>query len=430
MIQFGRIRWRLVAWNLVVLGLVLAVTIGAALLTETRARAAAVDNELRLGAEREVAAFDHEGDDDSEGDSRRRLESGSDLFVFWLDGRGQIVRNSQQINLAGLPDAGAVRAALGGRETLADRDVGGVSVRLLTVPVYRDRRVVGVVQVGKPLAGGQQELTQLTTILLLTGAAGLALSAFGSLFLADRAMRPIRQAFERQRRFIADASHELRTPVAVLRARADVLQRDGGDLTPDHLEQLQLLRRDADELSTLLDELLDLARLDAGQIELPVEPVTLADVADELVAQLAPLAEQRRVQLHAVTKPVWGLANLGRLRQVMRALVDNALKHTPADGTIEVSVDLDGDWARLRVVDTGEGIAPEHLPKVTDRFYRADEARSRSGDDRSGAGLGLAIAAELVRLMHGRFTLESAPGRGTVATILLPAAPAAHLPPD
>jgi signal transduction histidine kinase len=430
MSQFGRIRWRLTAWNLVVLGLVLAVTVGAALLTETRARAAAVDSELRLRAEREVEAFDHEGDDDDE-DGRQRLGPGSDLFVFWLDGRGQIVRNSRQVMLAGLPDGEAVRAALGGQETMSDKVVGGVAVRLLTVPVYHDRRIAGIVQVGKPLGAGQQELMQLTTILLLTGAAGLALSALGSLFLAGRAMRPIRDAFERQRRFSADASHELRTPVAVLRARADVLQREGADLAPDHVEQLQLLRRDADDLSSLLDELLDLARLDAGQIELPLEPVALADVAEEMVAQLAPLADQRHVHLDAAVKPVWGQANLGRLRQVVRALIDNALKHTPAEGAVQIAIDRDGEWARLRVVDSGEGIAPEHLAKATDRFFRADQARSRDGASRSGgAGLGLAITEELVRLMRGRFMLESSPGSGTVATVLLPAAPVTNLSPE
>lgn len=423
--QFSRIRWRLAAWNLVVLGVVLVVTIGAALLSEMRARDAATDRELRLGAEREIAAFERgsddedDGDDDRERESRRRLGSESDLFAFWLDRRGQVIRNTRQIAVAGLPEREAARAALGGQETLATRNVGGVSVRLLTVPAFHDGRIVGAVQVGKPLDAGQQELAQLTTILLLTGLAGLVLSALGSLFLADRAMRPIREAFERQRRFIADASHELRTPVAVLRARAEVLHREG-TATTDHAQQLELLGRDAEDLSTLLDELLDLARLDAGQIELPLEPVAVADVAEELVAQLTPLARMRGVQLHAVVKPVWGQANLGRLRQVVRALIDNALKHTPAAGSVEVSVDAPGGSARLRVVDTGPGIAPEDLPKVTDRFYRADEARTRSGNGRaSGAGLGLAIAAELVRLMHGRLTIESAPGRGTVATVLL-----------
>jgi signal transduction histidine kinase len=239
-------------------------------------------------------------------------------------------------------------------------------------------------------------------------------------------MRPIHEAFERQRRFIADASHELRTPVAVLRARADVLQREGAQLAPGHEEQLQLLRHDADDLSALLDDLLDLARLDAGQIALPLEPVALADMAEELVAQLAPLAEQRQLHLRVLTKPVWGQANLGRVRQVLRALIDNALKHTPAGGSVEVTVDAFGGWARLKVIDTGTGIMPEHVPRITDRFYRADDARSRTGQSRAGgAGLGLAIADELMRRMHGRLELESAPGRGTIATILLPPARAA-----
>jgi signal transduction histidine kinase len=423
MSQFSRTRWRLAAWNLVVLGLVLAITIGAALVTETRARAGAVDRELRLAVAREIAAFDHEGDDEGGGESRSRLESGTDLFSFWLDSRGQIIRNAQQITLTGLPDWDAVRAALGGRETLEDRDVGGIAVRLLTVPVYHDRRIVGAVQVGKPLAAGQREVAQLTTILMLTGAAGLALSGLGSLILAGRAMHPIREAFERQRRFIADASHELRTPVAVLRARADVLQREATDLAPDHLEQVRALRHDADELSALLDELLDLARIDAGHIDVTLEPVALADVAEELVVQLTPLASLRGVELHVVTKPVWGQANLGRLRQVVRVLVDNALKHTPAGGSVEVAVDLEGDLAQLRVVDTGEGIDPEHLPNVTGRFYRVDAARERRAAGRAGgAGLGLAIAEELVRLMHGRLKLESEPGHGTCATVLLPLA--------
>ena len=124
-----------------------------------------------------------------------------------------------------------------------------------------------------------------------------------------------------------------------------------------------------------------------------------------------------------VTKPVWGRANLGRLRQVVRALIDNALKHTPAGGSVEVIVDREGDLARLRVIDTGEGIGPEHLPNVTGRFYRADEARGRHGAGRAGGvGLGLAIAEELVRLMHGRLKLESEPGQGTCAAVVLPMA--------
>ncbi|MCC7107147.1 MAG: HAMP domain-containing histidine kinase [Chloroflexi bacterium] len=418
---FAGIRWRLAAWNLVVLGIVLVVTVGAALLSEARVRDAGIERELRLGAEREVASFSHEGDAGE--DSRSQLTAASDLFAFWVDRRGATVRNTRQVALPGLPDTAALSAALSGGEVWTDRVADGVPVRLLSVPAYHDGRIDGAVQVGKPLTTSQREAAELTRILLLTGLAGLGLSAVGSLFLAERAMRPIREAFERQRRFIADASHELRTPVAVLRARAEVLQREGAQLSPAEREQVHLLRRDAEELSTLLGELLDLARLDAGQVQLPLESLALADVAEEIVAQLAPLAEQRQVRLRAVTEPVWGRGSLSRLRQALRALADNALKHTPPGGSIQVEAARQGDWARLRVTDSGPGIPSDHLSKVAEPFYRADTARSRAASSEiGGAGLGLAIASELVRLMHGQLRLESQPNQGTTATILLPLA--------
>jgi signal transduction histidine kinase len=234
-------------------------------------------------------------------------------------------------------------------------------------------------------------------------------------------MRPIRQAFERQRRFIADASHELRTPIAVVRARAELLARAAASRAPEEQRELLQLERDADELSALLGELLDLARLDAGRLELPLEPVALTDVVEELAAQFGPLADQQQVQLTTATAPVWARANLARLQQVLRALVDNALKHTPAGGRVAVEAAARGHWAVVRIADTGEGIAADHLPRVRDRFYRADAARRHApGSEGGGAGLGLSIASELVRLMRGELRIDSQPGRGTTATVELP----------
>ena len=156
---------------------------------------------------------------------------------------------------------------------------------------------------------------------------------------------------------------------------------------------------------------------------LALEPVAVADVVEDLGAQLAPLAESRDVQLTAQTTPVWAKADTTRVRQVLRALADNALKHTPAGGHVRIEVDRSGPWSRVRITDDGEGIAEEHLPRVFDRFYRADQARSREARaTRGGTGLGLAIASQLVRAMHGEVSLESSPGRGTVATVLLPLA--------
>jgi len=169
---------------------------------------------------------------------------------------------------------------------------------------------------------------------------------------------------------------------------------------------------------------LDLARLEGGEEPLALEPVALVDIAEEMVAQLAPIAEARSVTLVTRAEPSWARTNLGRFRQVLRALVDNALKHAREGGRVTISVEKSGVMAKVVVEDDGEGIAPEHVSRVFDRFYRVDPGRSRDGKGPSsgGAGLGLAIAAELVRRMQGEIRLESELGRGTRVTVLLPLA--------
>jgi two-component system sensor histidine kinase MprB len=237
--------------------------------------------------------------------------------------------------------------------------------------------------------------------------------AFNSMLAALTAAR------ESQRRLIEDASHELRTPVAVVRARAEVLERQASALPMAAREEVWQLRREAQELSVLLDALLDLARLDGQQVEPALEPVALAEVAEEIVSELLPLAESRGVQLEPRVRFVWARANLTHLRQILRALADNALKYTPSGGSVVIAVAREGDWACLTVADTGQGIAPQHLPRVFEPFYHDDSARRRA---LGGAGLGLTIAAQLVRLMHGRLLLDSTIGSGTTARVLLPLA--------
>lgn len=442
-----RIRLRLAAWNLGVLALVLAVTVGSAIVSEVRASELALDHELRDGAARAAARLlrerhqdgSFEGDDDDRDDEREHGEprrSGSDradeapeeasaLLTYSVSARGGLVRSDRRTPVRGLPDEGALRAALGGAESTRDLIAVAEPVRLLTVPVAHDGEVVGAVQVVKVLRESRTALSRTTLTLVLTGAAGLFLSALGSWFLAGRAMRPIGEALERQRRFIADASHELRTPVAVVRARAECLQRESTTLPQATRDELDRLHRDAEELSTLLAELLDLARLDATDGTLPREAIALGDAAEEVVAQLAPLAEQRGLSLTVTVEPVWALGHLGRARQVLRALLDNAMKHTPTGGHIRVAATRRGDRAWLTITDDGEGIAAEHLPQVRERFYRGDGGTRAQREDptRRGAGLGLAIADQLVRAMGGELTLESAPGQGTCATVILPLAP-------
>jgi signal transduction histidine kinase len=418
---FARVRTRLVAWNLAVFALVLVATLGAAVLSIVREHDAAIDHELGFGAARAAnqllrARHDEHEERERDDDHERVAELGEtpDLLVSWAREGGVVERRAP---LRGLVDEAALAAALRGEETRGERTVEGLPIRLLTVPVRHEEHIVGAVQVAKPLAAERRELSQTIAILVLTGVAGLLVALVGSFFLAGRAMKPIGDAFDRQRRFIADASHELRTPVAILRGRAELLQREHPSLPEAVQAELDLLQGDAEELAQLLAELLDLARLDAGEARPPLEPVALADATEELVAQLAPLAAERGIALSVRASPVWAETNLARLRQVLRAFVDNALRHTPEGGHVVIDVAREGGRARVRVTDDGEGIAPEHLPRIFDRFYRADEARGRGG-----AGLGLSIAAELVKQLRGELRVESQHGTGTSVTLFLPLA--------
>ena len=419
---FDRTGWTLAAWNLLVLAIVIAATMLIAVVVQVRADNVDIDDQLRVSAQREQSSMlAVQGDDEHERELGTEAYSPETpgVFAFWIDRRGAVVRNTRGVTLAGLPDQQGISLALSGHEQFTERTLNGVPVRLLTVPVRAEGRVAGAVQVGTSLLASRQSIAQTIVIFLLTGTLGIVLAGFGSVYLAHRAMRPIRIAFARQRRFIADASHELRTPVAVVRARAESLARNATARPSEEQRELLQLQRDAEELSALLSDLLDLARLDAVRQTLALEPVALVDVVEEIAAQFKPLADEEHVQLCAQSDPVWALAHLARLRQVLRALVDNALKHTTAGGRVDIEADARGRWAVLRVVDTGEGISEQELPKVGTPFYRVAEARQRPI---GGAGLGLSIANELVRLMRGEMRIESRQGHGTTVTVRLPLA--------
>ncbi len=224
-------------------------------------------------------------------------------------------------------------------------------------------------------------------------------------------------AFIQQRRFVADASHELRTPVAVIRSMTDVALASD----PSREECLALLRdvnAETERLSRLINSLLNLARADEGQLALDLEPARLDLVASDVVASVTPLASERGLSL-AVKRfdPVTVSGDVGRLIQIILILVDNAINYTPQGGTITLAVSAVNGTARLAVHDTGIGIAPEDLQHIFERFYRADPARTRAA---GGTGLGLALAAELARAHDGAIEVASRVGVGTTFTLVLP----------
>ncbi|MGV3723675.1 MAG: sensor histidine kinase, partial [Actinomycetota bacterium] len=185
---------------------------------------------------------------------------------------------------------------------------------------------------------------------------------------------------------------------------------------------LRIADRAADSMHRLVEQLLLLARADGGQLRIRSEPVELKplllETADTLEQPHGP-----RLEVELPERPVLANGDPVWLSSIMRNLVENAIRHTPAGGCVTLSAEQQNGSTAIRVTDTGEGIDAEHLPHLTERFYRADAARSRSGSgSRGGTGLGLAIVRTLVEAQQGTFEITSEPGRGTVATVWLPSA--------
>jgi two-component system OmpR family sensor kinase len=251
----------------------------------------------------------------------------------------------------------------------------------------------------------------------------LALAFNQMLARLDHSAQVERRTQEQLRRFLGDASHELRSPLTALIGYDDLLLHH-----PDHVDAPYIagrMRRELERMTRLVHDLLALTRMDAAPSEsVSAEPVDLREVAGEVVESFARVAAPRRLSV-CPTPPgeVWVAAQRDALERILENLMANAVQHTPENGHIEVRLDSTAGRARLCVIDDGEGIAPEHQPRVFDRFYRVDPSRSR---DNGNAGLGLAIVQAVVAAYHGSVGVTSEPGRGSTFTVELPASGPAY----
>jgi len=313
--------------------------------------------------------------------------------------------------------------------------------------------------VARSLTEYDHELLELLAALLIAGPLGLVLTVGGGYFLARRALSPVdrmtdaankidarqfnrrievvnpndelgrlaqtlnrmldrlENSFHEMQRFTADASHELRTPISVIRAEAEVAlarplrEPEKQDLLGNVLEECQ-------QLTWITDQLLTLCREDAGISHVPREPVDLAQMVSEVAETMRPLAEGKSQSLKTETNPpVVIRGDPIRLRHVIYNLLDNAIKYTPPHGTVKVAVTSMDHNVRLLVEDSGIGIPPEHLPHVFERFYRVDKARSRA---EGGSGLGLSIVQSIVLAHKGTVEIVSQPDLGTRCVVQIP----------
>ena len=231
----------------------------------------------------------------------------------------------------------------------------------------------------------------------------------------------VRSLDETRSQFVANASHELKTPLATMKILVESMLYEE-DMEPEvQKEFLGDINREIDRLSSVVGDLLTLARIDSRKLTLSRAPMSLSEVAEETAKSLRPLAEKQGITLSVVANdPCLMEGDAERLRQVCYNLISNAIKYTQEGGEVRVALERNGRDVVLIVKDTGIGIAEEDLPRIFERFYRADKARSRVGET-GGTGLGLSIVRQIVRLHAGTVTVRSTLGEGTEFTVLLPA---------
>jgi len=390
------------------------------------------------------------------------------VLVRLLDAHGTLLAETPAFRALQVPVASVTQPLQGTPWQGTVLSTGDQEVRLYSRTLTNAGKPMAVIQVGESLSTLHALLHQLVAALLVVGFLVLASCTVGSYWLAGRSFAPIQrlaetarkikggdlqqrvpvplvrdevqylavtlnemldsldQSFSRQRRFVADASHELRTPVAVIRNKAEVAL-----LRPrcqdDYCTVLHSIHAETERLSHLISDLLALARGDEGQARFEREAVRLDQLVEAVAATADGLAYEHGIRLSVqVPQPVTLIGDEARLIQVIMNLLDNAIRYTNAGGQVQVSLQATPQTVQLVVRDTGIGIASEHVPHLFERFYRADPSRRRTGG--SGTGLGLAIVEWIVRMHDGSVVVSSQVGQGSCFTVTLPLTPHTAFP--
>lgn len=453
------IRWRLTLWNMLALAIMLLGFGGLVYELLSRSLYQRIDQTLV----RELQELQRDRRMQTEGEGRLRywiyeFKEHDAVHAVVFDAQGKLLAKTEELAEASIPPAppppDQMRIGDGSTPIL------GRQRMLVGRVLMSDQPLTVVLMAG--LSDVDRELALLVTTLATAGPIALLLGGALAYWMARKALAPMEQlhqltqgitaehldrrlpiinsgdelgqltqtinsmigrlekSFAEIRRFTADASHELRTPLTAIRTEAEVALHKSLDVA-ECKELLGSILEECDRLTRMTDQLLTLAREDAGERPASRERVDLVTVVASVTETMTPVAEANGVQLRIVrSTPLWVRGEEGRLRQVVYNLLENSIKYTPAGGKIEVTLVGVSGAVVLTVRDTGIGIPAEHLARVFERFYRVDKARSR---EMGGTGLGLSIVQSIVQAHDGQVTLASTPSQGTTCTVTLPFAP-------
>jgi heavy metal sensor kinase len=482
--HFRSLRFKLTLWYVLILGVLLVAFSSFLYFTLSKSLYRDVDTKLRSLAELIASESSSPLSKFGFGNIDQTLEASMNLrpigkFIQVLDESGRIGPKSDNLKNVQLPiSLNALKNASTGLITFeTSRSVGNTPLRIVTLPVAEKDHTMRIVQVASSLEDVEDALNTLLLILTITVPSVLIMASVGGQFLAHKALKPVDQitqtarmitsqnlnqripppkvkdeisrlvetfndmitrldqSFCQIKQFSSDASHELKTPLTILRGEVEVTLRKERTL-PEYQQILRSNLEEIDRMTQIVGDLLLLSRADNGEIQLAPKEINLSEIVQEIVPQAHILAKSKnlRIQTLLPQDQVYIFGDRLRIRELFLNLLENAVKYTEEGGTIKIHLarnyahssakdngnGLDPGMtglAEITVADTGIGIAKQDQERIFDRFFRVDKARSR---EQGGSGLGLSICKWIVEAHRGKISVESEPGKGSSFIVLLP----------
>jgi heavy metal sensor kinase len=478
--DFRSLRFKLTVWYVLILGILLISFSSFLYFTLSKSLYRDVDNKLRSLAELIASESASPLSNFGFGNIDQTLEATMNLkpigkFIQVLDESGQIGRKSDNLKNVQLPiSLNALKNASKGIMTFeTSSSLSNTPLRIVTLPVVENNHISRIVQVASSLEDVEDALNTLFIILMITVPSALIVASLGGQFLANKALKPVDhitqtarmitsknlnqrikvpkvkdeisrlietfnemisrldQSFQQIKQFTADVSHELKTPLTILKGEVEVTLRKQRE-SREYEEILNSNLEEINRVSQIVDDLLLLAKADLGEARLNKKDVDLTEILNEVVAQVDILAQRKNIRVETTNHhgDVHILADPLRIRELLLNLIENGIKYTEDGGFVRVALlkefqsspseigpEREGGFVKIVVSDTGIGIAKEDQERVFNRFFRADKARSR---ELGGSGLGLSICKWIVEAHRGEIAVESDLGKGSSFIVKFP----------
>lgn len=348
-------------------------------------------------------------------DKFEQLADRSVSFLLVTDKQYKIISKASSFSMDDTLYKNAEEKALSQKKVSGTFKLNGNDWAFVNISVDGGYRLVFI-----DITSQKRILTTLIYTFMIVALVMIIFIYFISRFFANRSIMPVKDAFDKQQQFIADASHELKTPLAVINTNVDLLLSYGEDTINNQSKWLYYIKSESERMAKLTNDLLYLTQMDTSNNKMTFSDFNLSEVVENIILTMEAIIFEHDIKLDYNIEPdLMTHGSSEQIREAVMILVDNALKYTNKAGAVNISLKKRNNDIVLTVANSGKGISPEHLERIFDRFYRADKSRSRNS---GGHGLGLAIAKTIINQHKGRIHAKSTVNEWTVFNIELPLA--------